>query len=44
MISRLSLPAREGDFDPAPDRPADDSGSAGMAIALRLHSGLVDDF
>src|SRR3984893_9384042 len=38
MISRLSLPPREGDFDPAPDRPADDSGSAGMAIALRLHS------
>src|SRR5271168_1535043 len=40
MISRLSLPPREDGFDPAPDRPADDSGSAGMALALRLHSGV----
>src|SRR6202041_2617334 len=38
MTSRLSLPPRADDFAPAPDRPADDSGSAGMALALQLHS------
>src|ERR1700744_2243484 len=38
MTSRLRRPPRADDFDPAPDRAADDSGSAGMALALRLHS------